>query len=295
MPSWFRRGRRSEEEDEARRAEVLQVEVVLARYPVGSRLTYGSPTRCPTCGDYGLVESVDAVACLNRCLGCGDAWSLTRRGLRSAQDPAERARLLGSVPVLGSEPEPEPEPVGALYVPTPAELLAPAPPTATVAITSGDLQVLLVEDDPLDAELVRALMEPFAGDGLSLRHARTRAEGERLVSRDESIGLVLLDLGLPDSNGLSTMSRWKPTRTSPPVVVLSGNDNAGLADAVVQMGASLFVHKHRITDMVEHGQAGSQELVSALRALSRPEVDGSGPAAEAAGDGGLPPRGSAWS
>lgn len=271
MPRWFGR-RRPKNDDEEVIREVLQIDAVLCRYPDGTRLSYGAPTRCPACGDYGLVEAVDAVACSNRCLGCATTWRITRRALRIVADPAARVALFGEVPILGEEGVVEPEPAGALYLPVQPSLELPAPP-ATLAIASGDLQVLLVEDDPMDADLVRTLMQPFEPDGVSLVHATTRAEGERLVTRDETIDLVLLDLGLPDSNGLSTLSHWKPQRSSPPVVVLSGNDNAALADAVVQMGASMYVHKHQLTDLMAAGEKGSAELITTLRSVTRGEAE----------------------
>jgi signal transduction histidine kinase len=100
--------------------------------------------------------------------------------------------------------------------------------------------VLLVEDNPADALIVRQTL----GNGHDARveHVQTLTDA---MSRLETGGIdvVLLDLGLPDSQGLGTFSafhaRWRDT----PVVVLSGmkHDDVGLV--AVKEGAEDFLSK----------------------------------------------------
>jgi signal transduction histidine kinase/DNA-binding response OmpR family regulator len=96
---------------------------------------------------------------------------------------------------------------------------------------SGPLRVLLVEDNPGDALLVEeALREGArrrrAGEGYVLAHAARLAEGIEHLAR-EPVDLVLLDLGLPDSEGLDALARVRAQAPESPVIVLSG-----LADEV---------------------------------------------------------------
>src|SRR5688500_2972591 len=69
--------------DEALAAEIDVVERVRARYPAGTRLNFGAPTRCPRCGDFGLVDEVDLIAgsSSHQCHSCGCGWTITVRAL----------------------------------------------------------------------------------------------------------------------------------------------------------------------------------------------------------------------
>jgi CheY-like chemotaxis protein len=80
-----RRGRRATAEDVA--AEVATVRRVQDRYKAGARLSFGAPTRCPECGDFGLVEQVDVRAgrAANRCPRCGTTWTITMRALLAVE------------------------------------------------------------------------------------------------------------------------------------------------------------------------------------------------------------------
>jgi len=78
-------------EAEQRRAEIGTVREVLARYRPGTRLSFGAPTRCPRCGDYGFADRVDRSMGLshNHCLSCDADWILTKRALVAVQsDPS---------------------------------------------------------------------------------------------------------------------------------------------------------------------------------------------------------------
>ncbi len=270
MGRWFGKRQRNDEVDLSLALEVDTVERVLRHCREGTRIVFGAPTRCPACGDYGFVERVDVTKVDNRCLTCGGTWVITRRALVAVRQPDVLAELHAQLATVW-EPAPEPLVAPATHSVTGAEVERIAVGSVSIPKVRGDhvdeLRLLLVEDDPADAELVRTVLAPFEPDGVSLRHAETRTAAERVVSRSPDIDLVLLDLGLPDSSGLSTLSRWNPTRPSPPVVVLSGNDNTGLVDASRHFGAALYVHKRRLIDLAVDLD-GASALVSTLRTVS---------------------------
>jgi CheY-like chemotaxis protein len=81
----LRRGRRGTAADLA--AEVDTVRRVQDQYKAGARLNFGAPTRCPECGDFGLVEQVDVRTgrADNRCPRCGTTWRITVRALLAVE------------------------------------------------------------------------------------------------------------------------------------------------------------------------------------------------------------------
>src|ERR1051325_4927423 len=83
-------------------------------------------------------------------------------------------------------------------------------------------RVLLIEDDPKMPEVLGALLSE---DGIVLHSAQTAATALNLVGR-EPFDLILLDLGLPDSNGFDLLKQFKElpeTRTAPVIVLTAWN------------------------------------------------------------------------
>lgn len=83
------------------------------------------------------------------------------------------------------------------------------------------MHVLVVEDEPnLAAQLVQALSE--AG------YAVDRADNGRdahFVGEVESLDAVVLDLGLPQMDGLTVLKKWRAAGRSMPVLILTARDN----------------------------------------------------------------------
>ncbi|HSX61870.1 MAG TPA: EAL domain-containing protein [Tahibacter sp.] len=114
---------------------------------------------------------------------------------------------------------------------------------AGVAGRPDALPVLLVEDEAGDARLVVELLrevEPrYVLDTVaSLAAALDAVQRQRYVA-------VLLDLGLPDSQGLQTVRALLQTAGHVPLVVLSGRDDENLALRAIQLGAQDYVVKGR--------------------------------------------------
>lgn len=91
--------------------------------------------------------------------------------------------------------------------------------------SAAAIRVLLVEDSPLDAVLVRAILSNVGPElACSLEHVdRLDAAVDRLA--EGGIDLVLLDLNLPDSHGVSTVRRIVEADPHVSVVVLTGVDD----------------------------------------------------------------------
>ena len=109
------------------------------------------------------------------------------------------------------------------------------------------IRLLLVEDNPGDARLVREhLADVEGGRSLLLDDAPTLAAAVAKVRAGLHPDIVLLDLSLPDSFGLDTLARWQTEAPTLPVIVLTGSDDEALAVAAVREGAQDYLVKGRI-------------------------------------------------
>jgi PAS domain S-box-containing protein len=126
---------------------------------------------------------------------------------------------------------------------------------------SHHIHLLLIEDNPGDAGLIREMLAESKGMSFELEWTETLSEGiERLASG--GIDVVLLDLALTDSTGLETLRRLRAASPlAPVVVVLSGLSDEEISFQAVQEGAQDYLIK---------GQVDSNLLVRSIRyALER--------------------------
>jgi CheY-like chemotaxis protein len=104
------------------------------------------------------------------------------------------------------------------------------------------IRVLLVEDDAGDAELIRlALAESDVADFVPT-HVQRLSDALVLLG-ERSHDAVLLDLGLPDSQGMDTLVRARAQAQGVPLVVLTGLEDEALAVQAVQEGAQDYMVK----------------------------------------------------
>ena len=109
-----------------------------------------------------------------------------------------------------------------------------------------ELELLLVEDNPGDARLIRDALEETHPTGVRLRHARSLDEA--LVALSEILpSAVLLDLHLGDSAGMDTLERVLMAASGVPVVVLSGLGGWEAAEDAQRRGAEDFIGKDVLT------------------------------------------------
>src|SRR5881397_2972082 len=94
------------------------------------------------------------------------------------------------------------------------------------------INVLLVEDNPGDVRLIREMLADVQTSEFRLESVnRLSAAVEHLVSRD--VDVVLLDLFLPDSQGLPTFTQLRSRAPNLPIVVLTGLSDESLAGRAV--------------------------------------------------------------
>ena len=133
-----------------------------------------------------------------------------------------------------------------------------APPSAP------PLKVLLVEDNPADVRLVRELLREWGPIRVVLTHAEGLRQAVTMLQK-EGFNAILLDLSLPDSQGLETFTRAHAEAPTAPIVVLTGLRDEEMAVRAVREGAQDYLVK---------GQVDGHGLYQAIRyAIERQRGD----------------------
>jgi PleD family two-component response regulator len=107
------------------------------------------------------------------------------------------------------------------------------------------IDILLFEDNPADALLVREILEEVQSIDCSLREADRLVTGlQEMAGRPPDI--ILLDLNLPDSRGLASLEAVNKEAGTVPIIVMSGLDDEDLAVRAVREGAQDYLLKGRL-------------------------------------------------
>jgi signal transduction histidine kinase len=107
------------------------------------------------------------------------------------------------------------------------------------------VRILLVEDNPGDARLLRETLREAEGFPFELKHAVRLADAAAAFA-ECAAEVVLLDLSLPDAHGLDTVRRMLEVAPGTPIIVLTGTDDERLALQAVHAGAQDYLAKGRV-------------------------------------------------
>jgi DNA-binding response OmpR family regulator len=102
--------------------------------------------------------------------------------------------------------------------------------------------LLLVEDNQGDARLLREMLNERSLNGTEVSHVTTMGDAESHLGR-HAVDIIVLDLGLPDANGLEAIRRAHAAAPHIPLVVLTGLDDESLAAQSLQEGAQDYLLK----------------------------------------------------
>ena len=116
-------------------------------------------------------------------------------------------------------------------------------------MTVGEaITILMVEDDPGDARLIRTLLDRTALKPFHLTAVDRVAKGVELLRQNGRVDVVLLDVSLPDSRAgtLDSLTRIQQAAPDLPLLLLTGIDDEELAVRAVREGAQDYLVKQKV-------------------------------------------------
>ena len=137
------------------------------------------------------------------------------------------------------------------------------------ATSNTKRKVLLIEDNPGDARLMREYLSEPAGAMFDLEHVGTLSQGLKRLDQG-GIDLVLLDLSLPDSPMPDTFKRAHAAAPEVPIIVMSGLDDERFAMQTVHEGAQDYLVKAQVEPrLLVHAMRYAIERKRAEEALAQ--------------------------
>ncbi|HRI91262.1 MAG TPA: diguanylate cyclase [Accumulibacter sp.] len=130
--------------------------------------------------------------------------------------------------------------------------------------TRRRISILVIEDDPGDLGLIRSNVRLAGlkriGEDDPVIWASTLADGIAAAAFNKP-DVVLLDLSLPDSAGITTVERMRAAAPTVPIIVLTGQDDHQLAEAALQADAQDYLPKGQLFQHDALGRAIRHALV----------------------------------
>ncbi|MCE5181838.1 MAG: EAL domain-containing protein [Betaproteobacteria bacterium] len=113
-------------------------------------------------------------------------------------------------------------------------------------MTGETILALLVEDNPGDARLIQEALAENTEPRFHLEWAEDLGHALKIL-KQKSFAIILLDLSLPDSQGMHTVKNIEQAAPDTPIVVLTGLDDEALAVEAVRSGAQDYLVKSDAT------------------------------------------------
>ena len=112
--------------------------------------------------------------------------------------------------------------------------------------SSQHLKLLVVEDSDADAGLLIEMLRDLPDKRAKVTHVRSMREAEAHLAAS-AVDVIVLDIGLPDADGIGAVRRVHEAAPRVPVVVLTGLDDDSLARQSLHQGAQDYLPKNEIT------------------------------------------------
>ncbi|HEY9804954.1 MAG TPA: response regulator, partial [Candidatus Obscuribacterales bacterium] len=110
---------------------------------------------------------------------------------------------------------------------------------------ASTIRVLLIEDNLAEARLLQEILQVPKFKQFHLRHVKRLAEALAQLQQNH-FDAILLDLTLPDSQGLASLPPLLHQAPSLPIVVLTNTNDDDLAIAAVRQGAEEYLVKRQV-------------------------------------------------
>lgn len=112
-----------------------------------------------------------------------------------------------------------------------------------------EIKILIIEDNPGDAFLIQEYLSDIKDLKCNLLFAEKLSEA-KLILEKNSFDLIILDLNLPDSNGLSTLSSISSKNLKAAIIVMTGMDDEAIGLKAIENGAQNYLVKNKVNNEV---------------------------------------------
>lgn len=138
----------------------------------------------------------------------------------------------------------------------------PEPP-----LTTGDLRVVIADDTPAIRQMLRLLLDEVGG----MRVVGEAGDGRQAVRRvvDLAPDVLLLDLAMPEMDGLQVLKRVRTKHPDTAVVIVSGYAREHLLDVTEGLGADAYIEKGAPTPLVIASLRAVRDEVNERRGITR--------------------------
>lgn len=116
----------------------------------------------------------------------------------------------------------------------------------TTTSSPTEIRILAIEDDEDDSYLLARMLEQDTGKLYALETTDILQAGIEVL-KQEQFDVVLLDLGLDQSQGLETLQRLLQEKLSVPIIVLTGSNQLSLGEQAIKAGAEDFIPKSDVS------------------------------------------------
>ena len=114
-----------------------------------------------------------------------------------------------------------------------------------------NIKILLIEDNPGDAYLIKEQLGEFANFSYEFKNAGTLNEALSVL-KEQTFDVILLDLGLPDSDGIRTFLKIYNKNPLIPIIILTGLNDETIWSYAVKNGAQDFLVKGQTEGRLLH-------------------------------------------
>jgi DNA-binding response OmpR family regulator len=111
--------------------------------------------------------------------------------------------------------------------------------------TTSTLKILLIEDNLAEARLLQEFIKLTKSQNFGLVHVQRLQDGINQLN-SQKYDVILLDLTLPDSQGLSSIPQLLQQNPSNPIIVLTNTNDEELAIEAVRQGAQDYLVKRHV-------------------------------------------------
>ena len=112
-------------------------------------------------------------------------------------------------------------------------------------VSINTIKVLLIEDNPGDARLVREMLSVAEEQVYDVKWASRFEAGIKILER-EALDIIISDLYLPDSRGYDTLRQLLARSDNLPIIIMTGYDDEVEAVKAVKEGASDYLVKGKV-------------------------------------------------